>query len=742
MKLKALTAAILVSFAMSAPTLAAEEKVTLNFVNSDLQSTLKAVTIITGKNFVLDPKLKGTVNIVSSQPVDRALILPIVQSALRQQGITLIDDGPVIKVVAEAAAKQQAPAVIVNGGKVGHGDGFVTQVYPLQYESANQLSQVLRPLLSHNSVISAYKAGNVLVISDYAENVARINRMISSIDHAPNADVVAIPVRYASLEDVASNVARLVPEVVLKGTAAPVAVAEGIKRVMLVVDNRSSQLLVSSESPAYIEKIRHIVELLDKPGTSGSSMHVIYLRNAEAARLAGTLRGILTGQDSGGTTSSGLSGSGSSGSSTTSSSSSTTSSNTAASSATSSSTSEANTATNVKIDGVTVMVQADSVTNSLIVTAPDKIFNDIRNIVEKLDVRRAQVYIEAMIAEINVTKSGAAGVQWGGYGSNGNITAGMLSSISTSSSNELSTLGSSYLAASGILGSTSSSSSLSLPSGFNAIVAAGSFGAMVSALQSSTDANVLSTPTLQTLDNEEARIVVGNNIPIKTGTTISSSSTYSSVEREDIGIKLKVKPQISEGGAITLTVAQEVSDIDSTIDTDDQGIATKIRSIETKVLVDDGQIVVLGGLIQDDLSNAENKVPLLGDIPLIGNLFRYRSRSHSKTNLMVFLHPIILRDAKDVQALANDRYQYIRQVQGSYVSTHSSVLPDLPVVQLPSFNPDQGKTPLDLNMTLDKKPDTVSQGKPAGSTDKTKADQDDATASETGSTTTEASKAP
>jgi len=745
MKLKALTAAILVSFAVSAPALAAEEKVTLNFVNSDLQSTLKAVTIITGKNFVLDPKLKGTVNIVSSQPVDRALILPIVQSALRQQGITLIDDGPVIKVVAEAAAKQQAPAVIVKGGKIGHGDGFVTQVYPLQYESANQLSQVLRPLLSHNSVISAYKAGNVLVISDYAENVARINQMISSIDHAPNSDVVAIPVKYASLEDVASNVARLVPEVVLKGTAAPVAVAEGIKRVMLVVDNRSSQLLVSSESPAYIEKIRHIVELLDKPGSSGSSMHVIYLRNAEAARLAGTLRGILTGQDSGGSTSSGLSG-GSTSSSTTSSSSTTTSSNTAASSATSSSTNEANTATNVKIDGVTVMVQADSVTNSLIVTAPDKIFNDIRNIVEKLDVRRAQVYIEAMIAEINVTKSGAAGIQWGGYGSNGNITAGMLSSISTSSSNELSTLGSSYLAASGILGTTSSSSSLSLPSGFNAVVAAGSFGAMVSALQASTDANVLSTPTLQTLDNEEARIVVGNNIPIKTGTTISSSSTYSSVEREDIGIKLKVKPQISEGGAITLTVAQEVSDIDSTIDTDDQGIATKIRSIETKVLVDDGQIVVLGGLIQDDLSNAENKVPLLGDIPLIGSLFRYRSRSHSKTNLMVFLHPIILRDAKDIQALANDRYRYIRQVQGSYVSTHSSVLPDLPVVQLPTFNPANGKTPLDLNMTLDKKPAASTTGTVNNDTDKKKAEKESAAGDSTGSepetSSTEASKAP
>lgn len=703
MKLKVLAAALLVSFAISVPALAAEEKVTLNFVNSDLESTLRAVTIITGKNFVIDPKLKGTVNIVSSQPVERNLILPIVQSALRQQGITLIDNGTVVKVVAEADAKQQGSPVIVGSGKIGTGDKFVTQVYPLQYESANQLAQVLRPLLSPNSVIAAYQAGNVLVISDYAENLARINRMVEHIDHAPNANVVAIPVKYASLQDVAQTIAKLIPEVVLQGTAAPVAVPEGVKRVLLVVDNRSSQILVSSESSVHIDKVRRIVEMLDQPGSSGSTMHVIYLRNSEATRLAGTLRGILTGQDSGSTGSNGLSGSGASSGMTTGSSTNTSSSsNTAASSATSNSTTQANTATNVKIDGTTVLIQADAVTNSLIVTAPDRIFNDIRSIVEKLDVRRAQVYIEAMIAEINVSKSGDAGVQWGGFGSNGNWTGALISSISNSTSNDLATLGSAYLAASGTLGTTSAASSVTLPSGFNAVVAAGSFGAMVSALQSSSDANVLSTPTLQMLDNEEARIVVGNNIPIKTGTTISSSSTYSSVERQDIGIKLKIKPQISEGGAITLTVAQEVSAIDSTINTDGEGLATKVRSIETKVLVDDGQIVVLGGLIEDQLSNQETRVPLLSDIPLIGHLFRYRSRSHSKVNLMVFLHPIVLRNGADNQLLANDRYEYIRRVQGSYSSGHSTVLPDLPVVQLPSFDGNSAKTPLNLDTTTPK----------------------------------------
>lgn len=678
MKVKALALATLLCFTLAVPALAAEEKVTLNFVNSDLESTLKALTVITGKNFVIDPKLKGTVNIVSNQPVDRSLILPIVQSALRQQGITLIDNGTIVKVVAETEAKQQGSAVVVGGGKIGTGDRFLTQVYPLQFESANQLAQVLRPLLSPNSVIAAYGAGNVLVISDYAENMARINSMIEHIDHAPNRDVVGIPVKYASLTDVSQTIAKLMPEVILQGTASSVPVPDGVKRVMVVTDTRGSQLLVSSESQVHIERIRQIVSLMDQPGGTGSAMHVIYLRNAEAARLAGTLRGILTGQDSSGSSSTGLSGASSTTSTTSSTSS--TSGGTAASSGTSSTTSTANTATNVKIDGVTVLIQADTVTNSLIVTAPDRIFDDIRKIVEKLDVRRAQVFIEAMIVELNVTKSGEVGVQWGGYGQSGSLYAGALGSLSTTSSNSLATLGSAYLAS-----QASSSSSITIPEGFNVAVGAGSFGALMTALQSSTDANVLSTPNLQMLDNEEARIVVGQNIPIKTGTTISSSSTYSSVERKDIGIKLKIKPQISEGGAITLTVAQEVSSIDSTVDTDDQGIALKTRSVETKVLVDDGQIVVLGGLIEDQIDNAENRVPILSDLPLIGHFFRYRSRSLTKTNLMVFLHPTVLRDSAANQIMSNERYEFIRKAQAAYDPAHSSVLPDLPRVQLPAI---------------------------------------------------------
>ncbi len=674
MKIKTLAAATLLCFALGAAH-AADDRVTLNFVNSDLEATLKAVTIITGKSFVIDPKLKGTVNIVSNQPVDRNLILPIVQSALRQQGITLIDTGTVVKVLAEGDAKQHA-SPLVTPGKIPSGDRFVTQVYPLRFESATQLAQVLRPMLGNNSVIAAYQAGNVLVISDYAENLSRINRMLEHIDQPSSTDMFAVPVKNASVLDVAQTIARLMPEVVLQGTASPTPVPDGVRRVLLVTDPRSSQIIVRSPTAAHSAQIKQIVAMLDSPGASSSNMHVIYLRNAEATRLAATLRGILTGQDSGGGSTSGNSMSTANSTST--------SGGTSASSSPQASQSAGSTATNVKIDGVQVMIQADSMTNSLIVTAPDRIYNDIREIVDKLDMRRAQVYVEAMIAEVNVSKAGEFGFQWAVAGANSKIGGGVISSLATGTTNSIATIASAL---------ASDSSSATIPEGFNVGIFNGdptngtaSLGMLASAIEKSGDGNVLSTPNLQTLDNEEARIVVGQNIPIITGTQLSSSNSnpFTTVERKDIGIKLKIKPQISEGGAITLNVAQEVSSIDSSVNTSGTGIATKVRTIETKVLVDDGQIVVLGGLIEDSQSNNDNRVPLLSDIPLIGHLFRYRSRSHSKTNLMVFLRPTVLRDGADNARLANERYNYLRARQAEYSPPESWVLPNSPLTQLPA----------------------------------------------------------
>ncbi len=658
---------------------AAEEKVTLNFVNSDIESAIKAAGALTGKNFVIDPKVKGTVNIVSHQPVARELVYPILLSALRQQGIAVVEGNGVVKVMPEAEAKSQGGPVLAKGERAS-GERILTQVYPLKFQSASQLVGVLKPLVSPNNILNAYAAGNTLVVIDYAENIARINRVIDSIDQPADSEFFALPLKHGSAQAIAQTLGSLLPEVYVQGVQSASNPPEGVKRTIVMADVRSNQLLVRSEAEAHSKQIRALVESLDRPGASDSNIHVIYLRNAEATRLAGTLKGILTGQGSN-TASSSMTPVSSSATSSTSSS--TTSSSTGSNTSSSNSNNAGSSAASVTIGGASVLIQADSMTNSLIITAPDHLYQNLRGVIDRLDVRRAQVYVEAVIAEVNLSKAGELGVQWVAAGGNDKLGGGILSAISSTSTN-LATLYSGF-----------QSGSLSIPTGsylgiFNGDPTDGtaSLGLLAAAIESSGDGNVLSTPNLLMLDNEEASITVGQNIPIVTGsyTTSSSGSTnpFTTVERKDVGIKLKVKPQVSDGGTITLNVSQEVSGIDSTVSTGGAGIATKVRTIDTKVLVDDNQTIVLGGLIQENVSLSQNKVPLLGDIPWLGQLFRYESRSSEKTNLMVFLRPRILRDSQATAALSNERYQYLRAEQAGFRPEKRLLLPDLPAVTLPA----------------------------------------------------------
>ncbi|WP_153111856.1 type II secretion system secretin GspD [Propionivibrio limicola] len=671
---------------------ASDEQVTLNFVNSDVESTIKAVGVITGKNFVIDPKVKGTINIVSNQPVARSLIYPILLSALRQQGFTAVENDSIVKVMPDVDAKTQSVQVFNRRGKTA-GDKVVTKVFPLTHESATQLANTLRPLVSVNNLIAAYNGANTLVVTDYADNVARISQIIDNIDQPGANDVFPVPVRYASALDVAQSIGRLMPEIFVQGVASPMAVAEGVKRTVIVPDIRNNQLLVRSEAPAHTKQIKSLVASLDTPAASGSNINVVYLRNAEAVALANTLKGILTGQDTGSTTGSGSTGSSNSsssglgsttsGSSTTTGSTATTGSLTTTSSMTSGSTNMSGSApqsagASIQFGGATVLLRADSTTNALVITAPDHIYNSLRAVIDKLDVRRAQVYIEALIAEVNITKARELGVQWVAAGGDDSFGAGVISSISPGSAS----LGSLY--------SNFAAGTLSIPNTFTLGLFNGdptsgtaSLGMLASALETNGGGNVLSAPNLLMLDNEEARIMVGQNIPILTGsyTTTSGSSTnpFQTVERKDVGIVLKIKPQISDSGTIALKVAQEVSSVDNTVDTDGAGLATKVRQIDTKVLVDDGQTIVLGGLIEERVNESKYKVPLLGDIPYVGALFRYEDLSHEKVNLMVFLRPVILRDAKTTQALSSERYEYLRAEQGRF-STQGY----LPSLQLPA----------------------------------------------------------
>ena len=673
---------------------AQDNLVTLNFVNSDIESTIKAVGVITGKNFVIDPKVKGSINIISNQAVARDLVYPILLSALRQQGFTAIENGSIVKVIPDADAKTQAMQVFDRKGK-SSGDRLITKVFPLVHESATQLVTTLRPLVSANNFMAAYQGANTLVITDYADNVARISQIVENIDQPQAGDVLTIPIKYASVLDIVQTIGRLMPEVAVQGVAAPQPIPEGVRRTVIVPDLRGNQLLVRSEAASHTKQIKSLVTRLDQPAASGSNINVVYLRNAEAVRLANTLKGILTGQDGG----SGASASTTGGSSNNtgfastnntnnsgSSFASTTPTATTSNSTTSTSTTPQTASVNVQVGGAAVLIQADAVTNSLVITAPDHVYNNLRTVIDKLDVRRAQIYIEALIAEVNVSRAKELGVQWLAAGGSDSFGAAALSNINPGAG-ALGTLYNGFVAG-----------NLTIPNTFTLGLFNGdptngtaSLGLLASALEKTGDGNILSTPNLLMLDNEEAKITVGQNIPILTGSYTtsanSSSNPFQTVERKDIGIKLKIKPQISDSGSISLNVVQEVSSIDNTVNTSGAGIATRIRLIETKVLVDDGQTIVLGGLIEDKVTEAKYKVPLLGDIPYMGALFRYETQDHARVNLMVFLRPVILRDAKSSQALSSERYDYIRAEQGRFEMSKTLMLDAPPKVQLPQLAP-------------------------------------------------------
>ncbi|MBB5019537.1 general secretion pathway protein D [Chitinivorax tropicus] len=673
-------------FASSLSFAADENKVMLNFVNADIESTVKAVGLISGKNFVLDPRVKGTINIVSSTPVAKDLVYPILLSSLRLQGFSAVESTGVIKIVPEADAKQHF-SVTADKNLSVTGDKIVTQVFPLKYESAAQLVPILRPLITPNNMIAAYNNANTLVITDYAENIKRINRIVASIDQPSSAEFFAIPLKHSSALDVASTLARLMPELGTSGIPGQPMVpgmgAEGVKRSSVIADPRSNSLLIRSETSATAQNVRRLVEMLDQPAQSGSNINVVYLKNANATKLAQTLRSIITGDTSSSASSSSSSG---------------LSQNSAPMQGGMPSSPLSPVATNSSASNSASgaqggMIQADVATNSLIITAPDYVYRNIRAVIDKLDVRRAQVYLEALIAEVNAGDTSEFGFQW--------LTADGLkdgapsyrgfggTNFGEGGKNILNVLQNPLGAASGLsVGVARGKISLGGKDYLN-------LGMLARALEDNKAGNVLSTPNLLTLDNEDAKILVGQNVPFKTTSQPQSGNTtnpFTTFERKDIGITLSVTPQISEGGGITMKIFQEVSSIDdSAIKSED--LITKKRTIESKVLVDDGQIIVLGGLIENKVNSGVSKVPLLGDIPILGNLFKYESRTSTKTNLMVFLRPVVLKDGAAATALSGDRYEYIREQQRDFKLPDSFVLHNPPTVVAPELTPIQKTKP-------------------------------------------------
>lgn len=641
---------------------AEKEKITLNFVNADIESVIKAVGLISGKNFVLDPRVKGTINIVSSSPVSKELTYQILLSALRLQGFAAIEGQGVTKIVPEADAKQNYSPTADKKFAVS-GDKIVTQVYPLRYESASQLVPVLRPLISPNNTIAAYVNTNTLVITDYADNVHRINKIIDAIDQPNNGEVVTIRLEHASATDLAQALNRLMSDSAAAPGAAPGS-TEPTRRIVAIADGRTNSVLLRSDNPSLIMRARSIIAGLDTATNVAGNIHVVYLKNAEAAKLAQTLRAIMT-NDTTDTTAS-------------------------AQGRTALPGSQGQPATSPAATA-SGFIQADVATNSLIITAPDNVYNTLRAAIDKLDARRAQVYVEALIAEVTNDKTAEFGIQW--------------QFLDGVNSNEVRTIGGTNLPVRGGGGNIIDASKdlSSLGRGLNIGITKGTInlpgvgevinlGVLARALASDANTNILSTPNLLTLDNEEAKIIIGQNVPFITGSyaqtgTTATATPFQTIERKDVGLMLKIKPQISEGGSVKLQIYQEVSNIAKNTDSGGAGLVTNKRSIESTVLVDDGRIIVLGGLIQDDVQDGQDKVPLLGDIPLLGGLFRYDTRHRVKTNLMVFLRPYVLKDAESSTTLTDSRYSYIRDQQDVTRLSQHAILPDMPVPQLPSLIP-------------------------------------------------------
>lgn len=585
---------------------------TLNLRDADITSVISTVSEMTGKNFIVDPRVKGRVTVISSRSMEADEVYQVFLSILNVQGFAAIPGKNAIKIVPEVTAKQGA---IPNKGGVG--DESVTRVVPVNNVAAAQLVPVLRPLLPQEAHLAAYTPSNVLIVSSTAANVDKLVELIHTVDQSNESEIELIPLKHAS----ATEIERILNSLQQQNASARAAGAAATSDVKITADGRTNSIILSGDKAAR-QGIKAIIAKLDTKLEASGNTRVFYLHYAKAKDLASVLGGVgesIVAEKSGGG---------------------------AAGAAAASGKGKLN-------------IQADESSNSLVISAPPDVMRDLEAVIRQLDVRRAQVMVKAVIAEVSTDTSRELGVQWG-YDASATGGAvglidfnGMMSGIAQ------------YAA-----GTSSSPPSLNGANlGIGKTLSDGTvYGALIKALSGDANNNILSTPTLVTLDNEEAEITIGQNVPFITGsyTSTGSSSTpsnpFQTVQREDVGLTLNITPQINEGNSVRMEISQEVSSISgsaaSTVD-----LITNKRAIKTTVMVDDGDVLVLGGLIDDQLIESEQRVPLLGDIPILGWFFSYRSTQKVKRDLMVFLHPRIMRDGKLSNEISTAKYNYMRALQ-------------------------------------------------------------------------------
>ncbi len=645
--------------------------VAVNFVNADIEAVTRAFAAMMDRNIIVDPRVKGTITVFSEQPQSIQNAYASYLSALRGLGFAVVDSGGILKVVPEADAKLQTSTVSVGDAATGaaaRNDQVITQIFTLRFENPNNLVAVLRPLISANNTINANPGSNALVITDYAGNLQRMAKIIAALDVPSGTDIEIVQLQHAVAADLAPLIQRLGEGA---GSAAvPGAPAGSAGGITVVAEPRSNSLILRASNPTRLAELRANVARLDRPSTlmgPGGGMWVVYLKNADAERLATVVRAAF------GAVGTGASGTGG-GATAAQQRPGVSPQNPGQGAATRPTTGAGQPSTGG-------FIQADPATNSLIITAPEPLYKQIRTLIDQLDTRRAQVYIESMIVEVSPSDSADFGFQWQGLLGKSGDKFGVVTGTNFSGNGRPSIIDINTSAAQGQI-KVGAGLNIGLLSVVNGVT---SLAAIAKVLQTQSETNIISTPNLITLDNEEAKIVVGENVPFITGQFTgvggagggATTNPFQTIERKDVGITLRIKPQVGEGGAVRMTIFQEQSSVKETTaaGTTNAGPSTTKRSIENTVVVDDGAILVLGGLIEDRFVTTKSKVPLLGDIPIIGALFRSESRERRRTNLMVFLRPVVLRDADSANRLSLDRYDQIRGEQKASQPEPSVLLP-------------------------------------------------------------------
>ena len=638
------------------------QEYTVNLKDTDIQELIKFVADVTGATIVVDPTVKGKIKVVSSQPVSKAELYDLFLSILDVHGYTAVRSGNVIRVIPNKDARS-SPVPVPPPGVEGDNDEYVTQVIRLENISAAKLIPVLRPLVPQQAHMAAYAPSNAIIISDIRSNINRIVDIIDRMDRSAVQGTEVIKLRYAVAEDVVQMLQTLEKKAQGDG-------GDGNEEVTLVADKRTNSVVVTADE-LNAQRIKDLINYLDTPLEQSGNVKVIYLEYADAIEVAEVLTRVMqniTRLDEAGDRKR---------------------------SSTSNST-----------------IEADEGTNALIITADADEMAALEAVIARLDIRRAQVLVEAIIVELTVQDNRELGLQWlfaddsGVFGSNISTSTAQLSRnaqignaiLGDDNSNE-------DIGVRNLAGALSQVPGTTL--GWGVVDSNLSMTVILNALETQGNANILSTPSLLTLDNQEAFITVGQNVPFITGSYTNTGGTnnvqnpFQTIERQSVGITLKVTPQVNEGDSVVLDIVQEVSSLDQQILTT-ADIVTNERKVETKVLAQDGDIVVLGGLVKDDVQDSQQGVPLLKDIPLIGRLFRNDVVNVTKENLLIFIRPTILRDDESLRGATAEKYRYIREEQAERRARGLMFLDDgnLPVLpdweaqvqQLPSVpaEPEEG----------------------------------------------------